>query len=152
MPGVLCGCASWAVTFREERRLKMFENVVLRKTLVSGREDVTGDGRKLRVVELHDLYCAPNRPYQPANKIKEKRLAKMWCGGGTTGICTVVWCGQTNGREQLVDLGIEGRLILKWILNTSAGMAWAGLTLLKVALLAACNEPSGSIKCAEFLD
>jgi hypothetical protein len=31
-------------------------------------------------------------------------------------------------------------------------MSWAGLTLLKMALVAAGNEPSGSIKCAEFLD
>jgi len=69
---------------------------------------------KLHVGEFDDLYSTPNRPYQPANKIKEKRLAIIWC----------VWgdgrnvCGQTNEREQLEDLGVEGRLILKWILNT----------------------------------
>ena len=84
-----------------------------------GRENVTGDRRKLHVGELHDLYSTTNRPYQPANKIKEKRLAIVWCVCGTTGMCAVVWWEQqTNEREQLEDLGAEGRLILKMILNT----------------------------------
>jgi hypothetical protein len=52
------------------------------KMLVPRREDVTGDRRKLQVREVHDLYSTPNRPYQPANKIKEKRLAIMWCVWG----------------------------------------------------------------------
>jgi hypothetical protein len=62
----------------------MFESGVLGKILVPRRENVTGDRRKLHVGELHDLYSTPNRPYQPANKIKEKRLAIMW----------YVWGGQ----------------------------------------------------------
>jgi hypothetical protein len=78
LPDVLCGFATLAVTFREERRLKMFENRVLGKILVPRREDVIGDRRKLHVGELHDLYSTPNRPYQPADKINEKRLAIMW--------------------------------------------------------------------------
>ena len=56
LPGVFCGCASWAVTFGEERNPKMFENMVLRKTVVSKREDVTRGWRKLHVLELHDIY------------------------------------------------------------------------------------------------
>jgi uncharacterized protein YggL (DUF469 family) len=60
----------------------MFENVVLRKILVPRGEDVTGDRRKLHVGELHDLYFTPNMPYQPANKIEEKRLAIICCVWG----------------------------------------------------------------------
>ena len=79
----------------------MLENVVLRKTLVSRREDVTGDRRKLHVLELHDLYSTPNGPYQPANKIKEKRLAKVWCLGGEGGQYEFVqlFCEDRQMRE-----------------------------------------------------
>jgi hypothetical protein len=56
LPGVLFGCATWALTFREEHKLKIFENGVLGKMLVPRREDVTGDRRKLHVGEFYDLY------------------------------------------------------------------------------------------------
>ena len=48
-------------------------------------------------------------------------------------MCILVWWGQPDEREQLEDLGVKGRLVLKWILSTWAGMAWAGLTFLKMA-------------------
>ena len=146
MPRVLCGRASGAVTFREERRLKTFENVVLRKTLVSRREDVTGDRGKLHVLELHDLYSTPSRHYQPANKIKEKRLAKMWCGEEQEFVQLL--CEDRQMRENIGRPRRRREVNIKVDLKYIGGMAWAGLTF----LLAACNEPSGSIKCAEFLD
>jgi hypothetical protein len=42
---------------REERRLRMFENRVLRKIFVPRRDEVTGEWRRLHNEELHDLYC-----------------------------------------------------------------------------------------------
>ena len=51
----------------------MFENRMLRKVFGPRREDVTGDIRKLHVKELYDLCSSQNRPYQSANKMKEKR-------------------------------------------------------------------------------
>jgi len=45
---------------REEQRLRVLENRVLRDTLGFKREEVTGDGRKLYTEELHGLYCPPN--------------------------------------------------------------------------------------------
>jgi hypothetical protein len=71
----------------------MFENGVLGRVLVSRREDVTGDRRKLHVGELHDFYSTPNRPYQPANKIEEKRLAIMWCVWGGQQECVQLFGG-----------------------------------------------------------
>jgi len=45
---------------REERRLRVFENRVLRRVFGSKREEVTGEWRKLRNEELRDLYSFAN--------------------------------------------------------------------------------------------
>jgi hypothetical protein len=54
LPGVLYGCEIWSLTLREEHRLRMFENRVLRKIFEPKRE-VTGGWRKLHNEELHNL-------------------------------------------------------------------------------------------------
>jgi hypothetical protein len=44
LPSVLYGCETWSLTLREERRLKMFENRVLRRIFEPQRDEVTGSG------------------------------------------------------------------------------------------------------------
>ena len=46
-------------TLREERRLKVFENRVMRRIFGPKRDEVTGEWRKLHNEELKDLYCLP---------------------------------------------------------------------------------------------
>jgi hypothetical protein len=60
MLAVLYRFGSGSVTLREEHRLRVFENVVLGKILGPKREQVTGDWRKLRNEEFHELYSSPN--------------------------------------------------------------------------------------------
>jgi len=56
LPVVLYGCATWSVTLREERRLRVFENKVLRRIFGLKRDEVTVVLRKLHNEELKDLY------------------------------------------------------------------------------------------------
>jgi len=60
LPVVLYGCETWSLTLREERRLRVFENRVLRRVFGSKRDKVTGESRKLHNEELRDLYSLPN--------------------------------------------------------------------------------------------
>ena len=55
-----CGCETWSLTLRKERRLRVFENRVLRKVFGPKRDEVTGEWRKLHNEELNDLYSLPN--------------------------------------------------------------------------------------------
>ena len=56
---VLYGCETWSLTLREERRLRVFENRVLRRVFGHKRDEVTGEWRKLHNEELNDLYPYP---------------------------------------------------------------------------------------------
>ncbi|KAJ4437986.1 hypothetical protein ANN_13925 [Periplaneta americana] len=60
--GLLFGarCETWTLTLREEHRLRVFENKVLRKIFGVKRDEVTGEWRKLHNTELHALYSSPD--------------------------------------------------------------------------------------------
>jgi len=48
------------ITLREEKKLRVFENMVLRRIFGPRRDEVTGEWRRLHSEELNDLYCSPN--------------------------------------------------------------------------------------------
>jgi hypothetical protein len=60
MPVVLHGCETWSLTLREECRLRVVENRVLRRIFGPKRDEVTEEWRRLHNKELHALYSSPN--------------------------------------------------------------------------------------------
>jgi len=60
LPAVLYGCETWSLTLREERRLRVFENRVLRRIFGPKKDEVIGEWRKVHNKELNDLSSSPN--------------------------------------------------------------------------------------------
>jgi hypothetical protein len=60
LPVVLYGCKTWSLTVREEQKLRVFENRVLRRIFGPKRDGVTGGWRKLHNEELHNFYSLPS--------------------------------------------------------------------------------------------
>jgi hypothetical protein len=82
---VLYGCETWSLIVREEHRLRVFEDRVLRRIFGPKRDEVTGGRRKLHNEELHNLYSSPSiirmvksrkmrRAGHVARKGKEERI------------------------------------------------------------------------------
>jgi hypothetical protein len=57
---VLCGCETWSLILREEQRLRVFENRVLRRIFGRKKDEAIGKWRRLHNKELNDLYSSPN--------------------------------------------------------------------------------------------
>ncbi|KAJ4448532.1 hypothetical protein ANN_10550 [Periplaneta americana] len=74
LPVVLYGCETWTLSLREEQRLRVLENKVLRKIFGVKRDEVTEEWRKLHNAELHALYTSPDI----IRNIKSRRL--RWAG------------------------------------------------------------------------
>src|SRR5215469_7229982 len=82
LPVVLYGCETWSLTLREELRLRVFENRVLRRVFGPKRDEVTGEWRKLHNEELRDLYSLPDI----VRVVKSRRM--RWAGHVALEVCT----------------------------------------------------------------
>jgi hypothetical protein len=110
LPVVLYGCETWSLTFREERRLRVFENRVLRRVFGPRRGEVTGEWRKLHNEELNDLYSLPNI----VRLVKSRRMrgaghVRVW---GRREGCTGCGWGNLRERGRWGDPDEDGRIIL----------------------------------------
>ena len=109
LPVVLCGCETWSLTLREKRKLRVFENMVLRRIFGPRRDEVTGEKRRLRNEELNDLCPSPNT----VRVIKSRRMrsaghvARM----GEERGCIESWWGNRRERDHL------GRPRRRWVDN-----------------------------------
>ena len=127
LPVVLYGCETWSLTLREEHRLRVLENRVLRRIFGSKRDGVTGEWRKLHNEELNDMYCSPSI----VRLIKSGRM--RWAGhvAGTRkrrGVYRVL-VGKPQGKRPLrrprrrweVNIKMNFR---KWDVGVRTGSSW----------------------------
>jgi hypothetical protein len=98
LPVVLYGCETWSLTFREEHRLRVLENRVLKRIFGPKRRE-DGSWRKLHNDELHNLYSSPNI----VRVIKSRRM--RWAGhvsrmGEGRGVYRIL-VGRPEGKRPL---------------------------------------------------
>ena len=110
---------------REERKLKVFENMVLRRIFGPRSDEVTGEWRRLHNEELNDFYSSPNI----VRVIKSRRM--RWAGHvarmGEERRCIESWWGSGRSRDHWGDLGVDGWIILGWISRMWDVGIWTGL-------------------------
>jgi len=115
---------------REERKLRVFENKVLRRIYGPGRDEVTGEWSRLHNEELNDLYSSPNI----VRVIKSRRM--RWAGHVARmveerGVYRDL-VGKPEGRREgdyWGDLGVDGWIILgrisrRWDVGIWMGLGW----------------------------
>jgi len=109
LPGVLYGCETWSLILQEERKLRVFENMVLRRIFGQRRDEVTGECRRLHNEELNDLYSSPNIVRVIKSRIMRwaRHVARMGEERGVLGS----WWGKPKGRRPL------GRPRRRWVDN-----------------------------------
>jgi hypothetical protein len=125
LPVVLYGCEIWSLTSREEHRLRVFENRVLRRIFGPKRDEVMGQLGKLHNGELHNMYL----PTDIIRQIKSRRMrwaGYVACMGEGRNLYRVL-VGEPKGKRPLVrprhrwedgikmDLGEIGWGCVEWI-------------------------------------
>jgi PAS domain-containing protein len=123
---VLYGCETWSLTLREDRRLRVFENRLLRRIFGPKRDEVTGEWRKLHNEELHDLYSS-------ATLVRVIKWRMRWTEhvvrmGEGRFVCWV-WWEILREKDNWGDPGVSGGIILgrifrKW--DVGYGLDLAG--------------------------
>jgi len=110
---------------REERKLRVFENMVLSRIFETGRDEVMGEWRRLHDEELNEFNTSPNI----VRVIKSRRMrgagnvARMGEERGSIGS----WWGNRGEGDHWGDLGVDGRIILGWISRRWDVGIWSGL-------------------------
>jgi len=111
LPVVRHGCETWLLTSREERRLMVFENRMLRSIFRPKRDEVTGEWRKLHNEELNDLYSSLNifRVIKSRSMRWAGDVARLWESRGVYRILM----GHLRESDHLKDPSADGRIIFK---------------------------------------
>jgi hypothetical protein len=124
------GCGTWTLTLREEHRLRVFENRVLRRIFGPKRDEVMGEWGKLHSGELHILYLSPDIIRQ----IKSRRM--RWAGhvarvGEGRNVCRVL-VGKPEGKRPLERPRRRREDGIKMDLREIGWGVWSGFTWLRI--------------------
>jgi hypothetical protein len=105
----------------------VFENRVLRR--IFGRDEVTGEWRKVHNEELHNFYSSPDIIRQVKSR-RMRRAGHVACMGGKEK-CTRFWWESPKKGDHLEDQGVVGSLGSEWILGILAWGVWIGFKWLR---------------------
>jgi len=132
----------------------VFEDRELKRMFGPERDEVTWEWRKLHIEELNDLYSSPSI----VRVIKSKRMRWAWhvaCMGERRGVYRVLEV-KPEGKRPLEDPEVDWRRILRWFFRYLNVKAWTESSWHRIekggGSCECGNEPSGSVKCGEFLD
>jgi hypothetical protein len=130
LPVVLYGCETWSLTLREEQRLRVSENRVLRRIFGRKRDEAIGEWRRLHNEELNNLYSSPNI----IRVIKSRRT--RWVGhvarmGERRGAYRIL-VGRPEGRQPLGRPRHRWEDNIKMDLQAVGWGAWTGLSCLRI--------------------
>jgi hypothetical protein len=145
LPVLVYVCETWSLTLREEHRLRVFEDRVLRRIFGPKRDEVTGGWRKLHKEELHDLYSSPS-----VTRMTEQRMI------GLAKECRTQWVEKAEymyirveslwesrkGRGHKENLDVNGKIIIMLILEGWDGVVWSGYIRRRTRT---GDEPAGGI-------
>jgi len=106
LPIVLHWCETWSLTLRDTRRVRVFENRVLRRIFGTKMDVVTGEWRKIHNEELNYMYCSP-KIFQVIDSRRMRWAGHVACKGERRGVYRVL-VGQPEGKRRL------GRPSLRW--------------------------------------
>jgi hypothetical protein len=114
---------------REEHRLRVFENRVLRRIFGPKRDEVTGEWRKLHNEELHNLYSSPRiiRQVKSRRMRWEGHVARM----GEERKVYKVLVAKPEGKNHLEDQDVGGKMGSERILGRLAWGVWIGFDWLR---------------------
>jgi len=125
----LYGCETWSLTLKEERRLRVYENRVLRTIFGPKRDEVTRELREIHNEELNDLYSQNIIPV-----IKSRRM--RWAGHvaciGERRCAYRVLVGKPEGKRPLVRPRHRWEENIKMDLQEVGWVAWTGLIWFRI--------------------
>jgi hypothetical protein len=133
LPVVLYGCETWSLTLREEHRLRVFENRVLKRIFRPKSDEVMAEGRKLHRGELHNLYSPPDiiRQIKSRRMKSEGHVAHMGQGRNVYRVLV----GKPKGERP------SGRPRRRWEDGIKMGLreigwvVWSGFPWLRIGIV-----------------